>query len=69
MINGNAQWQDLKDKYVFWDIDGTLATYRFNGHVADPDGTDNGMSLKEIEDNVFFIQSTIAAYAESAYNM
>lgn len=44
MINGNAQWQDLKDKYVFWDIDGTLAPYRFNGHVADPDGTDNGMS-------------------------
>lgn len=56
MINGNAQWQDLKDKYVFWDIDGTLAPYRFNGHVADPDGTDNGMSLKEIEDDVFYTE-------------
>lgn len=57
MINGNAQWQDLKDKYVFWDIDGTLAPYRFNGHVADPDGTDNGMSLKEIEDDVFLYRA------------
>ena len=32
--------QVLKNKYVFWDIDGTLAAYRFNGHVADPNGTD-----------------------------
>lgn len=22
---------DLKNKYIFWDIDGTLAAYRFNG--------------------------------------
>lgn len=44
---------ELKDKYIFWDIDGTLAAYRFNGHVSDPEGTDNGMSLKEIEDGVF----------------
>lgn len=44
---------DLQNKYVFWDIDGTLAPYRFNGHLADPDGTDNGMSLKEINDHVF----------------
>ena len=40
------------NKYIFWDIDGTLAAYRFNGHVSDPEGTDNGMSLKEIEDGV-----------------
>ena len=39
----------LRDKYVFCDIDGTLAPYRFNDHVSDPDGTDNGMSLREIE--------------------
>lgn len=45
--------ENLRDKYVFWDIDGTLAPYRFNNHVADPDGTNNGMSLKEIEDGVF----------------
>lgn len=43
----------LRGKYVFWDIDGTLAPYRFNDHVADPDGTDNGMSLREIEDGIF----------------
>lgn len=43
----------LRDKYVFWDIDGTLAPYRFNDHVSDPDGTDNGMSLREIEDDIF----------------
>lgn len=42
--------ENLRDKYVFWDIDGTLAPYRFNNHVADPDGTNNGMSLEEIED-------------------
>ena len=45
--------QVLKDKYVFWDIDGTLAAYRFNSHVADPNGTDNGMSLEEIEQGIF----------------
>lgn len=44
---------ELKNKYIFWDIDGTLAAYRFNGHVSDPEGTDNDMSLKEIEDGVF----------------
>ena len=43
---------NLRNKYIFWDIDGTLAAYRFNGHVSDPEGTDNGMSLKEIEDGV-----------------
>lgn len=57
MINGNVQRKDLQDKYVFWDIDGTLAPYRFNGHVADPDGTDNGMSLREIEDGVFLTRN------------
>lgn len=45
--------KDLEGKYVFWDIDGTLAAYRFNGHVGDPEGTDNGMSLKEIDEGVF----------------
>lgn len=46
-------YDELKNKYIFWDIDGTLAAYRFNGHVSDLEGTDNGMSLKEIEDGVF----------------
>ena len=52
-MDENAQMKDLENKYVFWDIDGTLAPYRFNNHVADPNGTNNGMSLKEIEDGVF----------------
>lgn len=45
---------DTKNKYIFWDIDGTLAAYRFNDHVGDPDGTNNGMSIEEIENGVFF---------------
>lgn len=52
-MNENAQIKDLENKYVFWDIDGTLAPYRFNNHVADHNGTNNGMSLKEIEEGVF----------------
>lgn len=53
MKSGNARLEDLKDRYVFWDVDGTLAPYRFNGHVADPGGSNNGMSLQEISDGVF----------------
>lgn len=45
--------KDLQNKYVFWDIDGTLAPYRFNNHVADPDDTNNGMSIQEIEESIF----------------
>lgn len=45
---------DTKNKYIFWDIDGTLAAYRFNDHVGDPDGTNNGMSIEEIENGIFF---------------
>lgn len=54
MISPDPGWGiNLRNKYIFWDIDGTLAEYRFNGHVSDPEGTDNGMSLKEIEDGFF----------------
>lgn len=44
---------DTVDKYIFWDIDGTLAPYRFNNHVGDPNGTNNGMSISEIENGIF----------------
>ena len=44
---------ETKDKIIFWDIDGTLAPYRFNDHVGDPCGSNNGMSLKEIENHIF----------------
>lgn len=36
MDNGMIKLKDLENKYVFWDIDGTLAAYRFNGHLSDP---------------------------------
>ena len=53
MKNGSVTKSDLENKYVFWDIDGTLAPYRFNDHVSDPEGTNNGMSLKEISEHIF----------------
>lgn len=33
METGSIRKSDLEGKYVFWDIDGTLAPYRFNDHV------------------------------------
>lgn len=53
MRTGSVRKSDLENKYVFWDIDGTLAPYRFNDHVSDPEGTNNGMSLKEISEHIF----------------
>lgn len=53
MRTGSVRKSDLENKYVFWDIDGTLAPYRFNDHVSDPEGTINGMSLKEISEHIF----------------
>lgn len=38
---------DLKDKYIFWDLDGTLSEYRFNNHVNGKSGL-GGQSLKEL---------------------
>lgn len=58
MINGNCTRKDLKNRYVFWDIDGTLAPYRFNNHVADPNGTENGMSIEEINQHVFLLRES-----------
>lgn len=51
-VNGSIKLKDTKNKYIFWDVDGTLAPYRFNDHVGDPDGTENGMSIDEI--NMYF---------------
>lgn len=45
--------KQLKGKYVYTDIDGTLAEYRFNNHVSAKDGTNNGMNMKEIKEHVF----------------
>lgn len=50
---GTISIADTKNKVIFWDIDGVLAPYRFNGHVGDPDGTNNGMSITEINNGCF----------------
>jgi FMN phosphatase YigB (HAD superfamily) len=52
-MTGSVTVNDLRGKYIFWDIDGTLAPYRFNDHVSDPDGTNNGQSIEEINSGVF----------------
>ena len=52
--NGTITLSETKGKYIFWDLDGVLAPYRFNGHLTDPTGkTQNGQSKKEIEEGCF----------------
>ena len=43
----------LKNSWVFVDIDGTLAEYRFNNHVSAKDGTNNGQTKEEVENGIF----------------
>ena len=43
----------LKNKYIYVDIDGTIAEYRFNNHVSAKDGTINGQTMEEIENHIF----------------
>lgn len=43
----------LKNKYIYVDIDGTIAEYRFNNHVNAKDGTTNGQTMKEIKNHIF----------------
>lgn len=45
----------LKNKYVYVDIDGTLAEYRFNNHVSAKDGTANEQTIEEVENHIFYI--------------
>ena len=52
--DGAIKKEEMAGKYVFWDIDGTLAPFRFNGHIGDPLGTHHGMSLTEIEEGCFY---------------
>lgn len=52
--NGMITIDETKDKYIFWDLDGVLAPYRFNGHITDPTGkTQNGQSDEEILNGCF----------------
>lgn len=45
--------RELSHKYVYVDIDGTLAEYRFNGHVSAKDGTVNGQTAEETRNHIF----------------
>lgn len=53
VFNESITINNTKNKYIFWDIDGTLAPYRFYNHVGDPNGSNNGMSIEEIEKGIF----------------
>lgn len=53
-LHDNITLKDTINKYIFWNIDGTLAPYRFNGRISDLDGTNNGQSIEEIETGIFF---------------
>lgn len=53
-LHDNITKAGLEGKIVFWDIDGTLAPYRFNGHVGDPCGTNNGQSIEEVNAGIFY---------------
>ena len=43
----------LKNKYIYIDIDGTMAEYRFANHVSAKDGTVNGQTMEEIKNHIF----------------
>lgn len=52
-LNAAISAENTKNKIIFWDVDGTLAPYRYNGHVGDPNGTNNGQSAEEIAGGIF----------------
>lgn len=45
--------EDFKDKVVFWDLDGVLAPYRFNGHISCPEDYRTATE-EEVEAGVFW---------------
>ena len=40
--------EKLKDKYVFFDVDGTLSEYRYNDHVSGKNGYEAGQTWEEL---------------------
>ena len=44
---------NCKNKYIYTDIDGTLAEYRFNNHLSAKDVTANGQTIEEINNHIF----------------
>lgn len=55
----------LKDKYIYVDIDGTLAEYRFNNHVSVKDGTNNRQTMEEIENHIFLYSKPLKTVIET----
>ena len=53
-LHDSVKKQDLEGKIIFWDLDGTLAPFRFNGHIGDPEGSRHGMSMQEVDDGIYF---------------
>lgn len=65
-INMNKRMlKALKNKYVYVDIDGTLAEYRFNDHVSAKDGTNNGQTVEEIEKHIFLHSRPLKSVIET----
>ncbi len=60
-MNNKRMIKTLKNKYIYVDIDGTLAEYRFNNHVSAKDGTTNGQTMEEIENHVFLHSKPLKA--------
>ena len=61
----------LKNKYIYIDIDGTLAEYRFANHVSAKDGTANGQTMEEIKNHIFLysrpLKSVIKTLKKAKY--
>lgn len=56
-LHDSVNKSDLENKIVFWDLDGTLAPFRFNGHIGDLCGSRHGMSMQEVEDGIYFFRT------------
>lgn len=52
-LHDSVKKSDLEGKIVFWDLDGTLAPFRFNGHIGDPEGSRHGMSMREVDNGIY----------------
>lgn len=68
IYNENITIKDTKGKVIFWDIDGTLAAYRFNDHVADPTSNEQrGLAPDEIA-NGLYLNKTPSKHMQHVIN-
>lgn len=51
--SGMITINEIRNKVIFWDIDGTLASNRFTNHVCDPNKIKNGPTLEEINNGIY----------------